>query len=197
MKKEVIDFLLALKNIVMITLGVWGIIFFFNKGCNTPDQTKEIQSDTVIRITTITDTLFRDRTVLKHDTIRTEFPVYIDTNKSLVDYYTFKSVEDSFKGKNYHIKLFDTLYMNSLHARRAMISVTQVDSIITNTITLQDKPKIKGYLGLSYSTNPGFDRNYIFINGGLQTKKDNIWILGYDPFNNQLQGSYLLKIKLK
>lgn len=191
MKKEVIDFLLALKNIVMITLGIWGIIFFFNKGCNTPDQAKEIKSDTVIRITTNTDTFYRDRTVLKHDTIRTSYPIYIDTSKTIQDYYTFKSVEDSFIGKNYHIKIFDTLYMNSLHGRRAMISVTQIDS----TITLKDKPKIKGYLGLSYSTNTGFDRNYIFLNAGLQTKKENLWILGYDPFNNQLQGSYLLKIK--
>lgn len=181
----------------VLLVSVIIIYLMFFKGCDSDKQIESIKSDTVIRITTITDTLFRDRTVLKHDTVRTEFPVYIDTNKSLVDYYTFKSVEDSFKGKNYHIKLFDTLYMNSLHGRRAMISVTQIDSIITNTITLKDKPKIKGYLGLSYSTNPGFDKNYLFINGGLQTKKENIWILGYDPFNEQLQGSYLHKIKLK
>lgn len=168
---------------------------FFHKGCNKPDQIKSIKSDTVVRITRTTDTFYRDRTVLKHDTIRTEIPVYVDTAFALLDYYTFKSVEDSFIGKNYHIKLFDTLYMNSLYARRATMSVTQIDSIITNTITLKDKPRIKGFAGLTVTSN--LDKSYIFVNGGLQTKKENICIVGYDPFNKQLQGTYLLKIKLK
>lgn len=188
----------TLGTIIDILIVVTVILFFigaFYVGCHKTNRVELIKSDTVVRITTTTDTLYRDRTVLKHDTIRTEFPVYIDTNKSLVDYYTFKSVEDSFIGKNYRVLLYDTIYMNSLAGRRATISITQVDSIITNTITLKDKPRLKGFAGLTVTSN--LDKSYIFVNGGLQTKKENIWILGYDPFNKQLQGTYLLKIKLK
>jgi hypothetical protein len=127
----------AINFFLLILIGI--IVGFFmgqdvhcgKQDLDSSDTTKTVRVDTFIQL----DTFYRDRNYYHYDSIKVEIPVYIDTNKTITDYFTFKSVQDSFIGKNYHIKLFDTLHQNSLHARRAEIKVLQVDSIIETTIT--------------------------------------------------------------
>lgn len=178
-----------------------GVIFWvlIISQCNRCGSDKIIQtkSDTIIRVTYTMDTFTKIINQIIHDSIRVEIPVYVDTQKTIEDYYTFKSVQDSFIGKNYKVLLNDTLYMNSLYARKAMISVRQVDSIITNTITLSEKPKVGILAGLTYSTNQKFEKNYLYLNGGIQTKKGHVIVIGADLMNGQYQGTYLYKLKIK
>lgn len=134
-----------------LLIGISGIVlgWWMTKSCNQKNTFDS--SDTTNKVTVITEwkdtVIYRDHHYYHYDTLKTEIPVYIDTTKVITDYYTFKAVQDSFIGKNYHIRLFDTLHQNSIHGRRAEINVLQVDSIIETAIN-NYKSANGFYLGL-------------------------------------------------
>lgn len=187
-----------LIKLVIIAGIVCIAVIKFDSCHRVPDQ-EVIGTKTEIRVDSFwqQQIVYKDRHFYHHDTVKTLVPANVDSSTAVTDYYTFKSVNDSFIGKNYRILLDDTLYMNSLWARRATIFVLQVDSVITHTNTISSKPKMKFYLGLSVSSNNAFDHQHIYFNAALQNKKEGVWVIGADPFNKQGQLTYLKKIKLK
>lgn len=126
------------KYIFYLIAGIIVWFFIFRWACGEHKEQTEIvtKTDTVVRITHTTDSFYRDTGSIKVIPYFVQLPAEIDTPASILDYYTFKSIEDSFIGKNYWILVNDTLYMNSLFARKAQVQVTQTDSIFHTTTTI-------------------------------------------------------------
>ena len=140
--------------LALIIIGIFiGWILFSEIHCGKEGKT-EITSttDTLVRIKVETDTFYKDTGSIKSVPYAVYIPAKIDTPAAITDYYTFKSVQDSFIGKNYRVLLDDTLYMNSLFARKVQVTTTQTDSLIHTTTTIR-KSADGLYLGAETNLN--------------------------------------------
>lgn len=121
--------------------------------CGKEDKAEIIsKTDTLVRIKMETDTFYKDTGSIKSVPYAVYVPAKIDTPAAITDYYTFKSVQDSFSGKNYKGFISDTLYMNSIFARQIRITTTQTDSLIHTTTTIR-KSADGLYLGAETNLN--------------------------------------------
>lgn len=153
-------------------------------------------TDTITRI----DSIKGETKIIapKTDTVIKEFPypVYIDTNKTIRDYFLTKKYDILMRD--------DSVAKLLLHAsirQNAIDSISLEQNIYhkTTTITkyIKEPLRNKVYVGVA----PGYSikDSSVLVSGvvALNTKKDHLYFIKAEPFKQQYEFGLLWKIKIK
>jgi len=185
------------KVIPLVIIGVLIVLLFLQRECSNPVVNQV--NDTIV----ISDTITRDRIVNKVKTVVKYKPitvvdcifVYADTAEILSDYNKLKIYKRNlWKDDVADITSFDTVYQNSLLGSHLEAKFHVRDTTIIRTQIVKEaiKPRNKVFVGLQL----GYIKPDGFISAPtlhFLTKKDNMYSLGYDPFNK----AYLIGMSWK
>jgi|2_EtaG_2_1085320.scaffolds.fasta_scaffold23848_4 hypothetical protein len=124
------------------------------------------------------DTVYLDSIILK--TIETERidTVYLLREHFTKNFYTDTILNDS-KGL---IVVNDTLYRNRIKSRLNQIKI------------FSHKPKVSNHYYIGMGVIGSSDRMGLMAQGGLLTKKRNLYTIGYDVINKDISLSFYIKL---
>ena len=166
-----------------------GYIFFLRE-CTTPKVITNHTVDTIVyndtayvpKIDTFNqvhyDTVYIDSIILR--TIETERidTVYLLREHFTKNFYTDTILNDS-KGL---IVVNDTLYRNRIKSRLNQIKI------------FSHKPKVSNHYYIGMGVIGSSDRMGLMAQGGLLTKKRNLYTIGYDVINKDISLSFYIKL---
>lgn len=171
-------------NIILTVLLCIAVLIIYDLGCNGKRPKNIIETDTVVTYVTQVDTFYR--TKLK-PVYRTHIDTFkrIDTVNIIKEYNTLNVYSDTLSDSNYKVIILDTLFRNSIYSRKATISVTHKNTVVTNTVL----PRNQWFVGGQVST-PQFS-----VAPMIQYQRDkNMYGVGYNPFHNSITITYSRKI---
>lgn len=151
-----------------------------------PEPTVVTHIDTLVRIDTVTHTHHTEPQVI-HDTLL--LPGNIDTAAAIDDYYTRRTYTDTIRDSVYQLVIIDQVYMNRLQKPRTTKSSVFVPEIIihrTDSLFIHcPPPRAMLFVGVGVG---GWDDKFSIAPGvALVTKRRNMYMLNYDPFNRVAQ----------
>jgi hypothetical protein len=191
-----------LKLIPYLVIAMLLVVILLQRECNRPKPCPPTVIDTIAVIHNI-DTLIVEKVVYKPK------PVYV--YDSLPDDTVWYPVTDSvviadyYRVRDYDILLRDDtaarlsltakVYMNTLLKSELRGDVYQKHTTIVQDHYIQQPPGIKIYAG--FQTGAMLPDKFIFAPSlALNTKRDHLYMLGYDPVNKMPTVTFLWKISL-
>lgn len=189
---------LNLKLIPYLVIALLLVIIFLQRECNRPKPCPPT-IDT-IAVTHDTDTITIIKQIQKpypvavHDS----FPVFIpvDTGAILADYYKVREYDITLQNDSAaKLSLLAKVYMNTLLKSELHGQVYQKTTTIIQDHYVQQPPRIKIYAG--FTTGAMLPDKFIFAPSlAVNTKRDHLYMLGYDPINKMPYVAFLWKISL-
>jgi hypothetical protein len=176
------------------------IIIILLRECSPPCPSCNNTTDTIVNTIIKIDTIQGENiiikpspdTIIQNDSIPYYVNVYIDTNKTIRDYFAIKK---------YNILMRDDsvaqLILHASITKNAIDSVSLDQKIYTKTKIIKEPLRNKFYLGIA----PGISLKdtTVMISGVavLNTKKDHLYFIKAEPLRQQYEIGLMWKIKFK
>jgi len=193
---------LNLKLIPYLAIALLLVIVFLQRECNKPKPCPPTVIDTISVIHN-TDTLYVEKTVYKpkpvyvHDSIPPD-TVWFSLPDSLItaDYFRVRDYDILLRDDSAaKLSLLAKVYMNTLLKSELRGQVYQKTTTIIQDHYVQQPPRIKIYAG--FTTGAMLPDKFIFAPSlAVNTKRDHLYMLGYDPVNKLPYVTFLWKISL-
>ena len=134
--------------------------------------------------------------ITEYDSI--PYPVFVDSSETVKDYFKVRKYDLLLRNDSTaKLTLNADVYENRLQKAALTGDVFCREKIIENTTYITEKKRVKGFVGIA----AGLDvKDLSVMVSGLvtvQDKKDNIYLLKYEPFRNQYEIGLLKKIRFK
>jgi len=197
---------LVLKQFPYLLIAILLVVVFLQRECNKPkpcpeQPAPEVTHDTTVKHDTIRfhDTIWYPEPVSSHDS----FPVQpVDSSKALKDYYAYKTFDRLIKDDSTaKMNLVISLWKNSIEYAELRGTVFQKEKVIIETHTIYkpkivpEPPRTKVYAG--FTTGAMLPDKFIFAPSlAVNTKRDHLYSVGYDPVNKMPYVAFFWKISL-
>ena len=194
MKKMLTPSLILNVILLLIVLGY----MIFDKPCKPCQNVTDTVTVTHYRTDTIriTKVVYKPIPVVQVDS----FPVYIDTNQAVKDYYVFRNYDILLRDDSAaRLSLIADVWKNSLQKAELRGQVYQREKVIEHTVTqvIPDKKRFKAFIGIV----PGLSMSdtTLMLSGvvAFQDKRERQYLAMYEPFRKQYEIGLLWKIRFK
>lgn len=191
-----------LKLIPYIVIALLLVIILLQRECNRPKPCPPAVIDTIAVIHR-TDTLIVEKTVYKpkpvyvHDSLPGDTVWFPVTDSAVIaDYYRVRDYDIPLRDDSAaKLSLTAKVYMNTLLKSELRGQVYQKTTTIIQDHYVQQPPRIKIYAG--FTTGAMLPDKFIFAPSlAVNTKRDHLYMLGYDPVNKLPYVTFLWKISL-
>lgn len=183
-----------LKNIPYLIIGFLLLYILFLQECKRPKVVNPTTKvDTIVLKDTFYQPTIKDSIVystIYKDKVSYVYDTFVDTVYVIKDYLTKYYYQDTIlSDSNGLIVIMDTIYRNRIKSRQNYVRLYPKRFVETYT------PKIKIFVGLRVYSN--IERSGINGSIAMLTKNDNLYSIGYDPFNKNVLFSAYYKISFK